>query len=70
MQKYSTPFARKRRAYSVALQIGLSYFWLNQIARFRGEAYKRRVLPALHKKNAQRVKLAVLDLQGLFIKFG
>lgn len=61
---------RKRLAYKTALHVTFSYLWLNLKSRFLGDAYKQRKLSELHEQNAIRVKVAILELQGLFIKFG
>lgn len=38
--------------------------------RILGKTYYRKKLPGLHVRNANRVNAAILELQGLFIKFG
>lgn len=64
------PAYRKFRAYKTALAVSGSYLWLAFISRLRGKAYYRNKLPQLHQRNALRIKTAILELQGLFIKFG
>ncbi len=64
------PAYRKFRAYRTALAVSGSYLWLALKSRLRGKAYYRNQLPRLHQQNAQRIKTTILELQGLFIKFG
>jgi predicted unusual protein kinase regulating ubiquinone biosynthesis (AarF/ABC1/UbiB family) len=47
-----------------------SYLWLTFIRKFRGPAWYERALQELHIRNAERVKQAILELKGLFIKLG
>lgn len=61
---------RKRKAYYIAIVVFISYYWLGFKARFFGEAYYKKRITQLHLKNANRVKLGIQELQGLFIKFG
>jgi len=61
---------RQRLAYSTAFQVAWSYIWLNLKSKVLGAAYKRRKLPELHERNALKVKSTLLELQGLFVKFG
>ncbi|MGH1434058.1 MAG: ABC1 kinase family protein [Lewinella sp.] len=65
-----SPGKRTRRAYSVAARVGFSYLWLYWRKKIFGQAYYDRRIMVLHQKNATRVKTAVLELQGLFIKVG
>lgn len=67
MQKAST---RRRKAYGVFFRIAMSYIWLYLISKFRGKAYYSTKIKELNRKNAERVKAVMLELQGLFIKFG
>src|SRR5690606_33467594 len=64
------PAYRIRKAYWVTFVVLLSYgrLWLLKKI-FGNNFYQKRIL-ALHLKNAERVKNAILDLQGLFIKIG
>jgi len=61
---------RLRKAYSVAGTVMFSYLWLTFIRKFRGPAWHERALQELHIRNAERVKQAILELKGLFIKLG
>ncbi|WP_264791641.1 ABC1 kinase family protein [Aureispira anguillae] len=67
MQKAST---RRRKAYGVALRVGLSYLGLYLVAKIRGKAYWSARIKEKNKKNAERIKDVMLELQGLFIKAG
>ena len=64
------PSKRRRKAFSLAFKIILSYVLLNATKRFRSKSSYRTKINALHEKNAQRIKGAILDLNGLFIKVG
>jgi ubiquinone biosynthesis protein len=59
-----------RRAYGIAARVLMSYLWLYLKRRVFGAAYYDRQIAAVHERNAARVKAAVLELQGLFIKVG
>jgi len=48
----------------------MSYFWLSLRRRFLGKRWYEQRIAALHIRNAERVKNAILELQGLFIKMG
>lgn len=61
---------RMRRAYWVAFKVGISYLALYTAKRFFGQSYYDKRISALHQKNARRVKQAIVELQGLFIKVG
>lgn len=61
---------RKRKAYFTAIQVFLSYYWLNFKAKFFSDVYYQKRIIALHIKNAERIKSRIQELQGLFIKFG
>lgn len=61
---------RIRKAYWTAFVVMFSYLRLYLARKIRGKKYyEKRILP-LHLRNAQRVKKAILELQGLFIKVG
>jgi len=61
---------RARRAYRVAYGIVSSYLFLFIRKRLmRADRYTRK-LDLLHEKNALRLKLAILELKGLFTKVG
>ena len=61
---------RVRKAYSTAFVVALSYLRLIFLRRLLGQPWYDRRIGALHLRNAGRVKQAILDLQGLFIKMG
>jgi len=61
---------RARKAYWTALTVMTSYGLLLLGGKFFGNAYYEKRILALHLHNAQRVKRAILDLNGLFIKVG
>lgn len=67
MHKAST---RRRKAYWVALKVGLSYFGLYLMSKIRGKAYWSARIRNKNIKNAERIKKMMLELQGLFIKAG
>ncbi|MCB0526332.1 MAG: AarF/ABC1/UbiB kinase family protein, partial [Saprospiraceae bacterium] len=61
---------RLRKAYGTAAVVMLSYAWLWLFKRLMSKSGYQRRLMALHVKNAERVKRAILQLKGLFIKLG
>ncbi len=61
---------RVRKAYGTALVVALSYLRLIFLRRLLGQRWYDRRIGPLHLRNAERVKQAILDLQGLFIKMG
>ena len=65
-----SPSVRKRKAYSTAFKVFLSYWWLNLKSKIFGKKYYEKRITDLHLKNADRIKKRVQELQGLFIKFG
>jgi predicted unusual protein kinase regulating ubiquinone biosynthesis (AarF/ABC1/UbiB family) len=65
-----TASTRRRKAYWVALKVGLSYFWLYLISKIRGKEYWSARIKDKNIKNAERIKDMMLELQGLFIKAG
>ena len=65
-----SPAARIRKAYWTAFVVATSYLRLRFLRRFRGQRWYDRHIGALHLRNAERVKTAILELQGLFIKMG
>lgn len=66
---YSGP-RRVRKAYWTAAVVIFSYLWLNLKSKIFGETYYEKRILALHVRNAERVKTAILELNGLFIKIG
>jgi ubiquinone biosynthesis protein len=67
MQKAGT---RRRKAYWVFFKVALSYVWLFLGSKIRGKAYWTTRIKKVNKRSAERIKHVMLDLQGLFIKFG
>ena len=61
---------RLRKAYGTAAVLILSYTWLWLLRKILGRAWYQRRIVALHLRNAERVKTAILQLKGLFIKLG
>ncbi len=68
--KIFRPGYRIRKAYWVAFRVLLSYLWLLLKTKFLGKKYYQNHIFAVHVRNAERVKKAILHLQGLFIKVG
>ena len=66
----SSPRLRMRKAYWVSLKVSTSYLWLYLGKRLFGQAYYDKRIETLHHKNANIVKEAILQLQGLFVKVG
>jgi predicted unusual protein kinase regulating ubiquinone biosynthesis (AarF/ABC1/UbiB family) len=58
------------RAYSTTFQVIFSYLWLSMKSRAFGKAYRDARIAQVHKANARRVYVTILELQGLFIKVG
>lgn len=65
-----SPSKRMRKAYGVFFRVAFSYLWLFFCKRLFGQAYYDRRIQKLHLRSADRVKKAILELQGLFIKVG
>jgi ubiquinone biosynthesis protein len=61
---------RVRRAYRTAAAVMLSYALLLLGKKLFGARYYEKRILALHLRNAERVKTAILELNGLFIKIG
>lgn len=61
---------RVRKAYWTAAVVMFSYFWLNLKSKVFGQAYYDKHIVALHLRNAERIKVTILELKGLFIKIG
>lgn len=61
---------RVRKAYWTAFVVMMSYFRLSFLSKIFGEKFYQKRITALHLKNANRVKTAILKLEGLFIKVG
>ncbi|MBR9920613.1 MAG: AarF/ABC1/UbiB kinase family protein [Bacteroidetes bacterium] len=69
-QNIYKPRVRRRKAYAVAIRVLWSYLWLRFLSRFRGKAWYKRKVSSLNTRSADRIKKTILELQGLFIKFG
>lgn len=61
---------RMRKAYWTAIVVLLSYAGLMIRGKLFGASYYEKRILALHLRNAERVKNAILQLNGLFIKIG
>ncbi len=61
---------RIRKAYWTAFKVVWSYIWLGWKSKIFGKKYYEKRVIDLHFKNAEIVKNAILQLQGLFIKVG
>jgi predicted unusual protein kinase regulating ubiquinone biosynthesis (AarF/ABC1/UbiB family) len=69
-KKRLTGGQRFRKAYSTALRVMLSYLFLQLGKRIFGSRFYDLRIEKLHQRNAERVKRAILQLDGLFIKIG
>lgn len=65
-----SPAKRMFKAYWTALIVALSYLSLSLRRRVMGRRWYQSRITALHIRNAERVKTAILELQGLFVKVG
>ena len=61
---------RVARAYGVTVRVLSSYLWLRLWRPLLGPDAYARALVDRHRRNAQRVERAILELNGLFIKVG
>ncbi len=61
---------RKRKAYWTAFKVISSYLKLGFVSKFRGKTYYEKQLPAVNRRSAEQIKATILELQGLFVKFG
>lgn len=61
---------RVRKAHWTAAVVMLSYAGLLLGKKLFGQGYYEKRIMALHLRNAERVKKAILELNGLFIKIG
>jgi ubiquinone biosynthesis protein len=69
-EKIYTRSFRLRKAYWTTAVVMSSYFRLWFLKKIGGQAwYDARILP-LHIRNAERVRDAILELKGLFVKLG
>ncbi|MEQ1747137.1 MAG: AarF/UbiB family protein, partial [Saprospiraceae bacterium] len=62
--------SRARKAHWTALRVMASYGLLMLGRKFFGNRFYEKRILGLHLRNAQRVKTAILELNGLFIKVG
>jgi ubiquinone biosynthesis protein len=69
-EKIYSPSWRIRKAYATAFSVMWSYVWLHFLKKIFGKKYYEKRILALHLRNAERVKAAILELKGLFIKIG
>jgi len=67
---YRKPWRRLFKAYFVTTQVVLSYVFLAVRQRFRSGEGAALLLAEAHRRNARRVEVAIVQLQGLFIKVG
>jgi ubiquinone biosynthesis protein len=67
---YRRPWRRLAKAYFVTTQVVLSYAFLALRRRLLTEEQAATVTQHAHRRNARRVEVAVVALQGLFIKVG
>ncbi|MCB9667760.1 MAG: AarF/ABC1/UbiB kinase family protein [Myxococcales bacterium] len=70
MARYRLPRGRFIKAYWVTFLVILSYVRLNLRHRLRAMDSYDSMLAEVHAHNARRIKSAILELQGLFIKVG
>jgi ubiquinone biosynthesis protein len=61
---------RVRKAHWIAFVVMSSYGLLMLGRKFFGDRFYEKRIPGLHLRNAHRVKQAILELNGLFIKVG
>jgi ubiquinone biosynthesis protein len=61
---------RVRKAYWTAFVVMMSYIRLSFLSKIFGTQFYQKRIGSLHLKNANRVKKAILKLEGLFIKVG
>ncbi len=66
---YSRSF-RLRKAYSTAAVVMLSYGRLWFLKKILGQKWYNKRILTLHIRNAEKVRDAILELKGLFIKLG
>ncbi|WP_027420298.1 ABC1 kinase family protein [Crocinitomix catalasitica] len=66
----STSKKRARKAYRLAYRIMWNYLWLFARKKVFGQQYFDKRIGAVHQKNAERIKGAILELRGLFVKVG
>lgn len=59
-----------RKAHWIAFVVMSSYGLLMLGRKFFGDGFYEKRIPGLHLRNARRVKKAILELNGLFIKVG
>jgi ubiquinone biosynthesis protein len=58
------------RAYATTFRILATYLWLGLGARVFGEGFRASRITEAHARSARRLYVAIVELQGLFIKVG
>jgi ubiquinone biosynthesis protein len=69
-QSVGTDGWRFLRAYSTTFLVIASYVWLSTRARLFGRSWREARIGDVHTRNAKRVYITIVRLQGLFIKVG
>jgi len=69
-EKIYSPGWRFRTAYWTTTVVIASYLWLKFLSFFFNNGWYEKRLRKLHLRNAERIKLRILQLRGLFIKIG
>jgi ubiquinone biosynthesis protein len=69
-EKIYTRSYRLRKAYWTTAVVAWSYIRLRLLRKILGNTWYNKRILNLHIKNAERVKSAILELNGLFIKLG
>ncbi len=64
------PSVRRRKAYWTTFKVVFGYLKLGFLSKFFGQSYYQQRLPDLHSRSAACIKESILELQGLFVKFG
>lgn len=52
--------------FNIVISLGIFHFW----GKLFGAEWENRRMPAVYRKNAQKLKRLLLALQGIFIKAG
>lgn len=68
--RYRRPVPRLLKAYRETSRVVASYLWLRLRRRFLSAEGAARATDDAHMRNARRVLRTIVELQGLFIKFG
>lgn len=69
MEKISSK-KRARKAFRTANRIFRTYLWIHLAAKVLGKSWYEKRIEKVHLKNAERTKIAILELKGLFTKVG